>query len=356
MGAYIRARVFRAMEPYAIEVDAELESLSAAWCGECHTAIYDEWSRSSMGRARTNAVFVADWEHNGRSELCFKCHAPLLQQQPRRITALEKVEPPLVRGSVNPDYDPVLHDEGVTCVVCHVEDGVIVGPPSTGAKASPKTEAHHAFAKSDRLGSPDQCGTCHQLEEPPFTHMKRPVADVVGEWRRWTQLTGRTDGCPDCHMPQVERSSAKDSPIRNGRHHTFRGGQDAELLREGIEVQLTGDTDQLQVVLENRSGHNFPTGEPARAVEVAVELTTASGERLAGRSYWLERRVELPQLRERQDTSLTPAEIRTYRVDVPEGASQAHVRLRYHRLRNLPHVQRELQMAPTEFLESRIDL
>jgi len=335
---WVHARVFEAFEPVAVERRSDLPSHSAQWCGECHPDIYAEWSTSRMGRATTNAVFLADWNapENARSEVCFKCHAPLDVQQPRRLTGLADAVPPIAEGERNPDFDPVLHREGVTCVVCHVQEGTIVGPAGHGAPASPPVADVHGFAKSTWLGAAEQCGECHQFDGVPFTQVDRPVADVVGEWQRW-RAGGGTESCIECHMPEIERPAALDAPSRIGRRHTFVAGDDPEFVAEGIELRVSRG-DGLEIELVNRAGHHFPTGEPARAVEMVATFVDEEGKTVAEHRAWLERILELPRVRERSDTTLRPHERRAYGFEVPTAAAQAEVVLRYHRAKNLPHV------------------
>jgi hypothetical protein len=353
VGDWVRGRVFAAFDPVAMVADADIESHSARWCGECHAEIYDEWKGSRMASATTNDVFVADWNHaeNARSEVCFKCHAPLERQQPHRVDGLSDAVPPLTTGAVNPSFDLELQREGVTCVVCHIQEGSLAGPAGRGAPASPATDDVHAFSKSAFVGAADQCAQCHQFEGVPFTRIQRPVADIVEEWRRWGAATGETDTCIDCHMPPVERASAEGSPVREGRRHTFIGGGDAELLRDGLDLEVVS-THPLTIALINRAGHRYPTGEPARAVELRVDALM-SGATLSTQSRWLERVIELPRIRERSDSTLAPAERREFRFDVG-GADAVVVSVLYHRAKNLPEVQAHLQLPPMKIRVDRV--
>jgi hypothetical protein len=74
----------------SVEVPEGLSSLSAEECGGCHEEIYEEWSGSMHAKAWTDPI----------------------------------LEP-------NPDFDVELQQEGVTCAVCHLKDGKIVGPFET---------------------------------------------------------------------------------------------------------------------------------------------------------------------------------------------------------------------------------
>src|SRR5688572_3052670 len=62
-------------------------SLSAARCGACHPDHLREWQDSHHGKAMTDPLYVADLRAQGDAFFCNHCHAPLLEQQPRRTLA-----------------------------------------------------------------------------------------------------------------------------------------------------------------------------------------------------------------------------------------------------------------------------
>ena len=62
------------------------------------------------------------------SQWCLNCHAPLQNQQPLIVDGISTLRPPTVSGQPNPDFDPALQAEGVTCVVCHQKESAIRAP------------------------------------------------------------------------------------------------------------------------------------------------------------------------------------------------------------------------------------
>ena len=258
-------------------------TLSASSCRPCHLEIYDEWKASMMGQAMTDPAFVADFELQGQPFICLRCHAPLVEQQPRTALGLLSVKPLIPLSLGNGSFEAELQAEGVTCVVCHLEDGAMVGS-LTDPKAPHPTRSGQVE---------DTCARCHQVEITPLSNLNRPITDTVREWERWKDETGRPERCIDCHIP-----------------HTWHGAWNDEMVRSGLVIDAKRDGDGVVVTLENRAGHNFPSGDPARA------LVVRSGET----EVVLARRVPLPRLIDEGDSSLLPAEIRELRL--PPGRIQ----------------------------------
>jgi hypothetical protein len=331
-------RLFNNLAPLPIPHQSPpkgLSSLSAKSCQPCHAEIYTEWSASQMGRAFLNPVFQADWQHQDQFYYCLSCHAPLEAQQPTRVTGLSGIDPPTEVSHANPLFDTTLQQEGVTCVACHLKDGALEGPHEVAAP-------HPTRFVVDFAGA-DRCERCHQIVPPPFPFSRsdRPLTDTHAEWKEWKKLTGRSETCTDCHMPQIERSSALGAPVRTGRKHTFPGGWDDDLVRAGVdmgEVRYVGGN--IQVPLTNLSGHRFPTGEPARSLIVEATVYDGDGMELEQLETRIERRVKLPVGKELGDNTLAPSEVRI--VSIPVSASHVHkvwrirVELTFDRLANLP--------------------
>lgn len=287
LAAYVWGALALPRYPEAI-VPEGLPSPSAQTCRACHPRQFADWSASRMGQAMTDPIFLADWEHQDRVFVCLSCHAPLPSQQPIRVDGLAWIRPLIPTGEPNPSFDPALQAEGVTCVVCHLIEGQLVGPD--GDPAPHPTRGDPDFRQAQR------CEPCHQVPIPPLARgLHRPLADTVGEWRRWRQDPTHTETCTDCHMPD--------------RRHTFPGAFDPGLLRAGLDLSVERDGEQIRVTLINRAGHGFPSAEPARALVI----------RHGDAEVVLARRVPLPRLIDEGDTSLAPGERRTVVLPLSEG-------------------------------------
>lgn len=120
------------------------------------------------------------------------------------------------------------------------------------------------------------CADCHQFDLPvdlggPSSGVA--AQDTVAEWGRSTAKT-RGEGCTDCHDP-----------------HRVRGGRDASLLRETLQVRVVRSaTGVVATVTADGAGHAVPTGDPFRRLRLVVcadlACTVPRGE------AWLQRRLE----------------------------------------------------------------
>ncbi len=331
--AGLRGHIYRQLDPPPLAGEPLIDGFSSAQtCAGCHSEIAAEWARSGMGRAMSDPVFVADHADSGEFFWCLRCHAPLPEQQPLLIDGLATLKPLTPSGTANPDFDATLQSQGVTCIVCHQHDGHFVA-----GIADPRSPPHPARHDPDLVGV-QTCTRCHQLDGLPFDRLDRPLLDTVGEWRRWQALTGRSDGCVDCHMPAITRTVAPGGPERDSHDHSFPGAWSDALLRSGLTISTPERIDGgIALTLTNTAGHGYPTGEPARAIVVSATLPDGTRQEVV-----LERRIDTPRLIERSDTTLTPGEQREIRLpftDVQlDAARQAEITVAFERLRGLPRV------------------
>ncbi|HYM10305.1 MAG TPA: multiheme c-type cytochrome, partial [Bryobacterales bacterium] len=106
-----------------------LTSLSAAQCGVCHQEIYQEWLASAHAQALDDRQFHAEMGKEPETGwLCLNCHTPLENQLARIAVAVKAGSAHQPVLETNARFDARLSTEGVTCAVCHVRDGVVLGP------------------------------------------------------------------------------------------------------------------------------------------------------------------------------------------------------------------------------------
>lgn len=313
---------------------------SRADCASCHVEQAEQFSHSAHARSDRSPVLAAMLPHvrsawgEGAADRCVRCHNP---------------EHARILGDVDAETT-------VTCVTCHAavgnrgtRDGRLVVDPSRpigGPFDDAEPTPAHASRRSELLGSPSLCGSCHQVTGPALF-----VEDTFGE-----HVAASGDpadpGCMRCHLP-----SQPEAPIALGasrerprRSHLFVGlnppwGADElerdraaraaeELVRTALTLELEDLDDEggsrIEVRLRNDGAtHDVPTGIAVfRDVWVDVLVEGDAG------SSWRERVITLGDQPTRQgrpvalatdaDTierrRLAHGEERRVVIDVPEGA------------------------------------
>ena len=293
-----------------------LKSIRAEDCGICHLEIYREWKASTHAHALSDLQFQAEMTKSPKTSwLCLNCHTPLLNQVETIAVDVRNrstSDPVLTK---NPRADAVLRSEAVTCAVCHVKDGYIVGPYGN-------TNAPHPVKRDEKLLTVDTCAACHQATAA-YTDTLVCTFDTATEWKE-SPYAKQGRGCSSCHMPAVERPLVAGGPVRTARHHFFGGGLIPKTLgqppapnRSGLTVEVlsasrTAAGLDVPVRLTNAyAGHKLPTGDPERHMRIDLDLMTG-GRVVESRSIRIGQRWEWwPKARRIADTRLKPLEART---------------------------------------------
>lgn len=277
---------------------AVLGNLKAESCGECHPSFYDEWRTSMHSQAWTDPYFQADWRFDGSQQVCKNCHIPLDRQQEQRVLGFrddEKWDPIL---APNPDFDPDLQHQGVTCAACHLREGQILGPYGSQSDAHPVRQ----------ISSGNQvCIQCHLVGGERWdTFFRFPPCGTVAEIRSGgnepttrvgdiQEVDPATLGCVECHMPAVERPLVEGGQPRPARQHLWRGGHDPEMVSKAVEVgfeRMNGKSNRYRLTITNVGAtHYVPTGTPDRHFVLSVRLLDQDGAVLAEEERILKRTV-----------------------------------------------------------------
>ncbi len=275
--------------PMAITDPPEgLESLNAASCGECHSQIYREWSASMHAKAWTDPYYQVDLIFDGNQQICLNCHIPLQNQQENLVLGFsdrERFKPILEK---NHDFDRELQQEGVTCVVCHLRDGVITGPYADAEAPHPTRFDPQMI---DGIGV---CRQCHVVSGKRWdTFFRMPPCGTVSEIRRGQAAT---INCTNCHMPKINRPAADDGQSRQAGRHLWLGGHDRETVQKALQADLeifnNGKKTQANLTLTNIGADHFlPTGTPDRHLTVLFSLTDPSGTVIKEKTYTLKRTI-----------------------------------------------------------------
>ncbi len=303
-------------------VPSGVGGLSAEACGSCHREIYEEWKTSIHSQAFVDPFFQAYWRKDRHIWVCLNCHAPLQNQQPTVVTKLRGGRISRPEAHPNPDYDEALQHEGITCAVCHVRDGVILGPFDDAV-------APHPTKYDPRYRSTDICYTCHAVPSDRFQFYNGGPCATFLEFEAGP-YKAKGYICQNCHMPEVERVMAEGGPVRKGRRHLWRGGHDPEQLKRAFTAVLTADEPSLAggrkttwtlTMTNSGAGHMLPTGDPDRYFLAEIEVRDRTGRVVASRSATIRRWIIWwPVIYEYRDTRIPPLASREVTLDysVPE--------------------------------------
>ena len=311
--------------PMDVVVPPGLRFLSARECGTCHREAYQEWSESMHAHAWVDPYFQVDFEFDRSQQICLNCHTPLRDQQENLVLGFrdrEKFQPIL---ATNESFDAALRDQGVTCAVCHVRDGVIIGP--FGDTRAPHPTRRDP-AMTDGIGA---CRQCHVVSGERWdTFYRIPPCGTVAEITEG----GESPDCTSCHMPAVERALVAGGATRPGRRHLFRGGLDPDTVRRALAVDVgmkdMGGRQRTAVVEVRNAGadHYLPTGTPDRHLTVEFRLNGADGSVLDEQIDRLERTIMWrPVILDLWDTRLPKGEERIYTFSLDLDADPAPVTL-----------------------------
>lgn len=320
-----------------------LDTLSAKERAACHQVFFDEWNTSIHSKAWTEPYFQKDFAFDGSQQICRNCHTPLDRQQEDLVLGFndaEKWDPILAH---NPDFDPDLQNEGVTCTACHLRDGKIRGV--LGLEQTP-----HPIEK---LENPNQiCVGCHVVDGARWdTFMKYPPCGTVAEIWETAGNEGAaykvgqsgeivmTDvaelGCVDCHMPLVERPLVEGGEVRQVRQHLWRGGHDPEMVKSGLSFELEEVTASKSArrkfaftITNVGAAHLLPTGTPDRHLAVSIRVLDGDGAVVKEESHKIKRTVMWRLfIVDLLDTRLPRGEPRVYELEVPTDSTPEPDRL-----------------------------
>lgn len=306
-----------------------LATLSAQTCAGCHVRAHDDWVGSAHATAWTSPTFRAAVAAAGDSTMCLGCHLPLRVQHEELADGYLDGDVTRPRLVPNPAFDATLQSEGVTCVVCHVRDGVVLS-------ANPPQPAPHPTVQSAELRDESLCATCHELSWPGGD---RPFYDTVGEWEKAGFKAGGVQ-CRACHMAERDGEPG----------HTFHLPA-ARALTTLVQLPSTrvtpGQPLDVTVTLVNTgAGHSVPSGNPFSTWTIDAALVDAGGHALTDSPVLTLARTidDAPPWNTRADTRLAAGERRdgAAHLVVPGGFSGGSLVVRLHvgdgveTLRSLP--------------------
>jgi len=278
--------------------------MDPAYCQNCHSEHYRQWSGSMHAYASDDPMFIAMNERLQRETdgeaagLCVGCHAPLAVRTGATVDGLNIRELPR-------------RLRGVTCFFCHsvdavagdhnnqlhlADDGIMRG----GHRDPMSTEAHSSMYSplqdSNELGSSSLCGTCHDVVLPNGLQLERTFA----EWRGslFSKSGVGALSCSRCHLPGYDGPAADvvGAPNRRLHQHQMPGidmalsawpeGDDQRVKIErdlfpsvltNVCVQPGAGGIEINVIVDNVfAGHAWPSGT-THARRAWVHLVAYSG-------------------------------------------------------------------------------
>lgn len=300
-----------------------LKTLSAEECGTCHKDIYLEWKRANHSKAWEDLQFQAEWKKDKKLWVCINCHTPLQDQQEFIVTGKQNGDYFKPVKEPNPFFDSELQKEAITCAVCHVRDGVIIGPYGNSVAAP------HPVKKDLEFLSSDLCMSCHNVLDV----VNPTLVCTFGTGEEWKEspYPNAGENCITCHMPPVYRRLTSYTKPRWARQHTFIGSAVPKVMGKDkivkdyingldINVKLSpthsalGDSSYITVSLTNqRAGHYIPTGDPEHFISLEIRLMTIDNEVLRDTSFFIGQKWKWwPKAIKLSDNRLKALESRNY--------------------------------------------
>jgi len=261
---------------------------SSSQCKECHPGVYREWVESQHELAWKNPL-VAQISNQFQNKICIDCHAPR----------------PVLRSGLGVRVlaRATERDDGVNCFSCHDMDGGRMAATREGLDA-PCNPVY-----DPRLRSVEHCAVCHNQH------------GTVDEWYETDFATMDPPmDCIACHMPQVERR-LPDGRTYTGRDHRMLAAHDLAVIRQAPVLEASIEGDEVAVSVTNKgAGHNFPTDERHRAVDLVVRILDDEGN-LVGEERRDRYRNPYRDEVGLQNTQIPWGETRSYRypLEVPAG-------------------------------------
>ena len=306
--------------------------------------LFDDWETSMMGLAGVDPLWKAKVRHEVLTNpshagelqtLCTSCHAPM-----GHFTAIYRGQQHYTLEDLSQDS---LGLSGVGCLGCHSigEEGLggrfsgdipyDTSRVAYGPFQNPMTGPMQLYVNFTPVYSPHVskgrfCSPCHTLISNTVDLSGQPTGQTFVEqatFHEWLNSAYPEEDkqCQTCHMPKIEEPIK----IANGytglpgrspfNLHTFTGANSfmvnlikqnkgalgvtasdanfdstlaaiTQLLRfQTVDLSLgdpviEGDSVTFEVEIENKAGHKFPTGYPARRAFVSFVVTNNLGDTL----------------------------------------------------------------------------
>jgi len=325
----------------------------ASTCGGCHQAIYKEWSQTTHAHALEDLQFQAELaKPDNPAWLCLNCHIPVENQRKLQVVGLMQGDLFQPVTLENPDFDPIMQKEAITCAVCHVRadketgESYIIG--SLGSLLAPHP------VKKDKPFLRTICLRCHDPQgerlTPNLFCWFQTRDELESGQASLQKTTGREQDCVDCHMPEIERRIAAVGNLpkrKSHQHHWVGGGVPKKFehyqgllgrefkpgLNLEVENPLKQDLDHwfLSIIFSNpKGGHKIPTGDPERNYLTRVALLAANGGIISHAVYRIGQTWEWSPARKLDDNRLSQGESRRWEFHLKTSPDQLAKSIQIH--------------------------
>ncbi|MGD9489599.1 MAG: multiheme c-type cytochrome [Calditrichaceae bacterium] len=220
-------------------------------CAQCHSRIYDDWSRSmhALSTPEKDILYqkMMNWaveDTKGKAaKLCGNCHMPFIE--------------------------PSLAENPVDCIYCHS----MATPAGRFSLSKTKYSAHdndqsdyHKIEARDHFKNEQLCMRCHSKL------VNANEVDICITGIEYESSGSDVKSCQSCHMPLVTGSKSDEStPDGMIRSHAFFGPHDENFLKGSLKLNLKYTDNRLTVIIDNSATpHAYPTGTPLRTVILKV--------------------------------------------------------------------------------------
>lgn len=233
-----------------------------ATCVSCHDEQAREWGGSHHQQSNIHPAYRSAFAVEPTA-FCRGCHAP--EADPRN-------DPP-----------DAVSELGVGCVTCHVtEEGWVLAAASPERDAD--LQAPHPLRRSTDFAQTGGCASCHEFRFPDGRGDEDGAFMQTTAREHQRSLTSAKP-CAACHMPLVE----------GRRSHAFAEVRSPDFLRANLraKAELTDEQGIRITLTQPAPGHDFPTGDLFRRLEVGCALKSKDGLVLRREVRHLARRFEV---------------------------------------------------------------
>lgn len=346
--------------------------VKASDCGNCHIEIYEEWKTSTHSQALSDLQFQSELSKDSSPKwICLNCHIPIQNQREEILIGLENGQFRKPVSIPNPDFDPEMQKEAVTCATCHIRQDESGESYVLGANGN--TDPPHPV-RIDKEALRNRCQDCHNAEynlDESLICYFRTGEEMASD----SSLPDNQKYCSNCHLPEIKRSFVKKSlgkPIRVSHNHSFwgggvpktfelykhlpRSGYSPALKMKILSIQEEENQYILELELTNTNpAHKLTTGDPERHLLIETNVEDKKGNHISGTKTRIGQEWEWwPKAKLIHDKRLLPLETRKQSIVISKEPSEIYSKNELRFIVTASHVR--LTEENANFMKERYNL